>query len=209
MNKKNNEIYDYFKEFMLLSDYIVESAHTLKDIIENFDLEKLDEDISQVHKLENEADEIVHKMRNYLVKDFLPPIDREDIALIVNKLDNIEDGIDEILINVKILNIIDIKKEVIELIDILVLCCEAVKETFSNFQNFKNTDLIKRKVIYVNNLEEEGDRVYERLMMLLYKNEKDAISLVKWTNIYNCLEETIDKCEEVGDCIEDVIMKNS
>ena len=207
MNKKEN--YNYFNEFIALTDYIVKSANTLKNIIENFNLEKLNTDIYEVHRLENEADKIVHRMRNYLIKDFLPPIDREDIALLINKLDNIEDGIDEILINVKILNITEIKPEVIELINILVICCVAVKDMFIDFNNFKNIELINQKVIQVNKLEELGDRAYEKLMTLLYKSEKDPIKLIKWTNIYNCLEETIDSCEEIGDCIEDVVMKNS
>ena len=206
---KKKEDYNYFNEFITLTDYIVKSANTLKDIMINFDIEKLDNDINEVHKLENEADEIVHKMRRYLIKDFLPPIDREDIALISHKLDDIEDGIDEVLINVKILDIISINPDVIELIDILVLCTEAVKDIFLNFNNFKNTELINQKVIHVNKLEEHGDRIFEKLMSSLYKNEKDPISLIKWTNIYNCLEETIDRCEEIGDCIEDVVMKNS
>lgn len=206
---KNKENYNYFNEFITLTDYIVESSNTLKDIMKNFNIERLNTDIHDVHKLENEADKIVHKMRGFLIKDFLPPIDREDISLIINKLDNIEDGIDEILINVKILNINEIKEEVIELIDILVMCCMAVKEMFLDFKNIKNIDLIKEKVIQVNKLEELGDRTYEKLMTMLYTNEKNPIDLIKWTNIYNCLENTIDSCEEISSCIEDVIIKNS
>ena len=207
MGKKDN--YNYFEEFIKLTDYIVESANTLKDLLENFSLEKLNKDIEEVHKLENEADGIVHRMRRYLIKDFLPPIDREDIALISHKLDNIEDGIDEIIINLKILDIREIKKEIIELVDILIVCTGAVKETFVNVEDFKDTELINEKVINVNKLEEQGDRVFEKIMNILYKNEKDPIELIKWTTIYNCLENTIDSCEEVGDCIEDVVMKNS
>ena len=206
---KNKENYNYFNEFIVMTEYIVESSNTLKDIMENFNLEKLNTDIYEVHKLENEADKIVHKMRSYLIKDFLPPIDREDISLIINKLDNIEDGIDEVLINVKILDINEIKKEVVELIDILVMCCNAVKEMFMDFKNIKNVDLVNEKIIQVNKLEESGDRVYEKLMTMLYKEEKNPIDLIKWTSIYNCLENTIDSCEEISGCIEDVIIKNS
>ena len=207
MNKK--EKYNYFEEFKKVADYIVESANVLKDIMGNFNIEKLNTDIHEVHKLENEADKIVHEIRTYLIKDFLPPIDREDIALISHKIDDIEDGVDEIVINVKILDIYEIKPEVMELIDILVKCTEAVKVIFVEFKNFKNIELINQKIVYVNELEEQGDRTYEKLMTLLYKNEKDSINLIKWTNIYNCLEETIDRCEEIGDCIQDVLMKNS
>ena len=96
--KKKAE-YCYFTEFINNSNYIVESAEILKETLENYDVKKLEENINRVHKLENEADRALHKMRNYLIKDFLPPIDREDIVLIGHRLDDIEDCIDEILIN--------------------------------------------------------------------------------------------------------------
>lgn len=207
MKKKDN--YNYFKQFILITDYIVKSANTLKEIMENFDKNMLDTDITEIHKLENEADHIVHEMREYLIKDFLPPIDREDIVEIVNKLDNIEDGIDEILINTKILGIDEINSDVIELIYILVKCCEAVREIFLDFNNFKKAELIKEKTINVNNLEEQGDRVYESIMSKLYRNETNPIELVKWTNIYKCLEDTIDCCESAADTAYEVVMKNS
>ncbi len=207
MSKK--ESYNYFDEFISMTDNIVESAKILKEVIENFNIEELNSNIQEVHTLENEADKTVHKMRNYLIKDFLPPIDREDIAEIVNKLDDIEDGVDEALINIRILDIEEMKKDVLELVNVLVECSVAVKDIFVNLNNFKNIELIKQKTGQVNNLEEEGDRIYENLMTSLYKNEKDPIALVKWSNMYNCIEETIDRCEEIGDCVEDVVMKNS
>lgn len=207
MNKQGK--YNYFNEFISMADYIVESANILKEVMENFNTEKLNTNTQEVHILENEADKIVHKMRNYLIKDFLPPIDREDISEIVNKLDDIEDGIDEAIINLKILDINEIKQEAIELINILLECCIAVKDIFINLNNFKDTELIKKKTAQVNSWEEQGDKIYEKLMTSLYKHEKDSINLIKWTNMYNCIEATIDSCEEVGDCIEDVIMKNS
>ena len=207
MKKKDN--YNYFTELITMTEYIVKSADTLKNIIENFNLEKLNTDIHEVHKLENEADKVVHTMRSYLVKDFLPPIDREDIAVICHKLDDIEDGIDEVLINIKILNITEIKKEVIELVNILISSCKAVQEIFIAFNNLKNLELVSQKVIDVNHLEENGDRAYEKLMTSLYQTENNPINLIKWTNIYNCLERTIDSCEEIADSIQDVVMKNS
>ena len=205
--KKDN--YNYFDEFIKLTDYIVQSTEILNSVFENFDVKVLDEKTTEVHNLENEADRIIHKMRNYLIKDFLPPIDREDIVRIGNKLDDIEDSVDEIMINLKILNIKEVKKDVLELSEILLLSANLVKEMFLNFKNFKKTDLVKKKIIEVNNLEEKGDRAYEKAMNLLYENEKDAINLVKWTNIYNDLEETIDFCEHLSDYLEDVILTNS
>ena len=207
MSKK--ERFNYFNEFIAITEYIVKSASVLKEIVNDYNLTKLDERINEVHLLENKADHRVHLIRNNLIKDFLPPIDREDIAVISKKLDNIEDGIDEILINFKILNIKTIKKDVLELVDILNICCDAVKDMFLNLNNFKDIELINKKVIQINKLEEQGDRVYEKITTLLYKDEKDPINVIKWTKIYNCLEATIDVCEDISDCIADTVMKNS
>ena len=183
-------------ELIIITEYIVKTAETLKNVIENFNLEKLNTDIREVHGLENEADKIVHTMRNNLVKDFLPPIDREDIALISHKLDNIEDGIDEVLINIKILDITEIREEVKELVNILLSSCKVVQEIFVAFNNLKNLELVSQKVIDVNHLEEKGDRAYEKLMISLYKTEKNPINLIKWSSIYNCLEQTIHNCNK-------------
>ena len=206
---KKKEKYNYFEEFIKITEYIEESSNKLKELMNDYNVENLDRSIEEIHKLEHSSDKVVHKMREYLIKDFLPPIEREDIAVIVNKLDDIEDGIDEIAIDFKILNIKHIKKDTLEIIDILVKASTAVKGIFEKLSDLKHPELIKEKVIVVNKLEEQGDRVYERIISNLYKEEKDPIELIKWINIYKCFEETIDSCEEISDCIQDVIMKNS
>lgn len=207
MRKK--EEYNYFDEFVENSNYIVKSAEILKETIENYNEENLRINVEDVHKLENEADQRLHNMRNYLIKDFLPPIEREDIILIGHRLDDIEDFIDELLINFYIFDISKIREDVLEFTNLLIQCCEKVREALTYFKNFKKIEIIKEKIIEVNNLEEQGDRLFEKSMRKLYTEEKDSIEIIKWTAIYNCLENTIDACEKIGDEIEDVIMKNS
>ena len=208
MRKKKDE-YNYFDEFANNSTYIVESAEILKETVENYSQEKLRENIISVHKLENDADKALHRMREVLVKDFLPPIDREDIVLIGHRLDDIEDYIDEILINFNILNIEKMRDDVVEFTDLLIECAKSVKDALEDFRNFKKADSVKAKVIAINELEEKADRLYEKVMKKLYTEEKDPIEIIKWTTIYGCLENTTDACERIGDSIEDVIMKNS
>ena len=206
---KKKEKYNYFEEFIKMTEYIEKSSILLKELLNDYNQENLDKSIEEIHKLEHSSDRVVHKMRENLIKDFLPPIEREDLANIVNKLDTIEDGIDEIAIDFKILNIKHIKEDILEFTDILVQASIAVKGIFEKLSDLKHPELIKQKVIVVNKLEEQGDRVYERIISNLYKEEKDPIELIKWINIYKCFEETIDSCEEISDCIQDVIMKNS
>lgn len=207
MKKKDN--YNYFDEFVKIAEYAEESSIILNDLMCDFTTERLNNSAEKIHKLEHASDMVVHKMREYLIKDFLPPIEREDIAIIINKLDDIEDGIDEIVIDFRILDIKSIKEDILEIIDVLVKAVKAVKLVFEKLSDLKNPDLIKQRVISVNKLEEQGDRVYEKIVSDLYKKEKNPIELMKWMNIYKCFEETIDNCEQISDCIQDVIMKNS
>lgn len=206
---KKKEEYNYFNEFVNNSKYIVESAKILKETLENYSQEKLEENIIKVHKLENEADQALHKMRNYLIKDFLPPIDREDIVLMGHRLDDIEDYIDEILINFNILNISSVREDAIEFTELLIECANSVKDALENFENFKKVEVVKEKAIAINVLEEKADKLFEKAMKKLYKEETNPVEIIKWTTIYNCMENTTDACEKIADCLEDVVMKNS
>lgn len=206
--KKKDE-YNYFNEFVKNSKYIVESAEILKETMQNYSEGKLEENISRVHKLENEADKTLHNMRSYLIKDFLPPIDREDIVLIGHRLDDIEDYLDEILINFNILNISSVREDALEFTELLIECANSVKDALENFENFKKAELVTEKTIAINVLEEKADRMFEKAMKKLYKEEKDPLEIIKWTTIYNCMENTTDACEKIADCLEDVVMKNS
>ena len=207
--KKKKEEYNYFKEFVNNSKYIVESAEILKETVANYSQEMLEENITKVHKLENEADQALHKMRNYLIKDFLPPIDREDIVLIGHRLDDIEDFIDEILINFNILNISNVREDAIEFTELLIECANSVKDALENFENFKRADVVKEKSIAINVLEEKADRLFEKAMKKLYKEETNPVEIIKWTTIYSCMENTTDACERIADSLEDIVMKNS
>lgn len=206
---KKKDTYNYFDEFIKMAEYIVESAEILNNALKDYNNESLLENINKVHTLENNSDDIVHGIRNYLIKDFLPPIDREYISLIGNRLDDIEDEIDEILINFNILNINDIKEDTYEFGELLIKCCLIVKELIINLKNFKKINVLQEKTIELNKLEEDGDRVFEKAMKNLYRNEDNAIEIIKWTAIYKCFEDAFDACEHIADVIEDTILENS
>ena len=201
--------FNYFEQFLSIAEDIEKSATILKDVLSNYKYAEIENHITEVHALENSCDYKLHTMGNKLITDFLPPIDREDISLIGHRLDDIEDEVDEILINFKILNIKKVKPELNDFLILLEKCTKEVKNLIENFKNLKNPEEAKENTIKINALEDEGDRLYERLMTDLYSNTKDAIEIIKWTSIYNCFEEAIDDCERLADCISDVIIKNS
>lgn len=208
MKSKREEI-DYFDTFIKNSEYALEETKILKDFIWNYDINKTIEIENIVHKIENEADDSHHKLINFLISDFLPPIEREDIINLSHRIDDLVDNIDEIVINFNILNIEKIRVDVTNFINLLERCCIDVYEMLTKFKNLKKFDEIKEKVIIINNLEDEGDKLYQNAIKDLYKDENNPIDVIRWTTIYNCLEECFDSCERIADCVEEIIMKNS
>ena len=93
----------------------------------------------------------------------------------------------------------------------LELLAQTVNKTYEllvEFKTMKNIKLIQSKAIEVNNLEEQGDRMYENAIKELFAKEKQPTDIIRWTNIYQALENCFDACENVADCIEEVLMKN-
>lgn len=207
--KLKKETLNYFDSFIKNSSYALEASKMLRNFIYNFDVSKSAEMDNEVHKIENEADQGQHIILNYLVKDFLPPIDREDIIAIAHQIDDIIDDIDEIVINIDILNVTKLRDDVKDFVDLLEKDCERLVQMFELFKNFQDFKTIKEKIIEINMFEDEGDKLYQKALKNLYRNEKDSIEVIKWTTLYNCLENCFDSCESAADCVEEVIMKNS
>ena len=105
MIKLKKEHINYFDEFNNVASQIVSNAKLVRETINDYNPEKIEEISSSSHSIENAADKIVHAIRNELIKDFIPPIEREDIANLSHKIDDVEDHIDEIMIKFKMLNI--------------------------------------------------------------------------------------------------------
>ena len=95
-----------------------------------------------------------------------------------------------------------------KMLEVLVQTVNKVHELLVEFKTMKNIELIQSKAIEVNHLEEQGDRMYEAAIKELFTKEKQPADIIKWTNIYQALETCFDACENVADCIEEVLMKN-
>ena len=206
--KKKNE-FNYFDEFAKLAKLAIEEVEELKKYVFEFDKANSQEEMKKIHKIENIADVKLHEVKNYLFKDFLPPIDREDILAITNKLDDLADGIDEIAIDVDIYDINEISENMKKSIELLEELTKKVYDLIIEFKNLKKVKEIKEKVIEINKIEEQADRLYEDSIRQLYKNEKDAVQIIIWSNIYSTIEDCFDACEDIADCIDDVLLKNS
>lgn len=201
--------FNYFDEFIKNAGLAQEIVKKLREIIDSFEELKMEERALELHEIENKADSNLHNLKDYLLKDFLPPIDREDVLSIAHQIDNIIDGIDEIIINMNIFNITQIKPEMKEMLDLLVGTVNKTHALLIEFKNMKDKESIRNKCIEVNNLEEQGDRLYEKAIKGLFIVKENPVEIIKWTNIFEAIENSFDACENVAECIEEVLMKNS
>jgi len=199
----------YFDDFITMIGFSCEAADFLKKTLLEFDPETLSQKREEMHKIEHSADEVKHVMIKRLAKEFVSPIEREDIVNLANELDNITDKIDDLLIRMYMYNIKTVRQEVFEFADIIMRCCKALQVATVEFPNFHKSTTLKQMIIDVNTTEEEGDALYIKAMRRLYTEEKDPIEIIVWSELFDRLEDCCDSCEHVADAIEIVAMKNS
>jgi uncharacterized protein len=207
MPKKGS--YDYFKSFIEYAGCAQEAAEYLNETVLNFDPETLSARMDALHSIEHFADEINHKTIDHLAKEFLPPIDREDLALLSSAMDDVVDAIDDIMRRMCMYNVTKPRPEVDNLCELLVRCCNALKELTQEFHHFKKSSTIKNCLVQINSLEAEGDTLHFQAVSKLFTGGESALEVIIWRDIFDGFESCYDDCEHVAEVIESVVLKNS
>ena len=163
---------------------------------------------AEMHTIEHTADGVKHEMMTQLLKEFLPPIEREDIMELSHTIDEVTDAIEDVLMRMYMFNITELRSEAKEFATVIVNCCDALKDMVAELPNFRKSTTLRERVVAINGLEEQGDRLYTLAMRRLYTEEKDAVAVISWTTMFDRLEKCCDCCEHVADVVERVVMKN-
>lgn len=207
MSRKSS--YNYFDAIASLGTYSCELAVLLNNALIKFEPSKISEKVKAAHAIEHNADIAKHDMMNRLVREFLPPIEREDITSLAQEIDDVTDSIEDVLIYIDMFNIRKIRPEALKFADLLVTCCKSMAQMLEEFKSFKSSKKLRDLIIELNNLEEKGDALYVDSMRNLFHSSKDPVELMCWTEIFHRLEKCADNCEDVADIIESIVMKNS
>ena len=207
MAKKQDSF--YFDNFVSCAEESCRAAKMLKETLGDFREELLEERLEQMHEIEHSGDAKKHEMLDRLAKEFIPPIEREDIVALSQNIDNVTDKIEDVMLRVYMNNVHEIEPDALAMSDVVIRCCDAVKELLVEFREFKKSKKIKDLVIRINDFEEEADKLFMNSMRKLYAASEDPIRIIAWRDIYIYLERCADACEHVADVVESVIMKNS
>ena len=207
MSKKSDSY--YFQNFIECVECGCQAAKMLEDNLNHFDTGLLQDKLDELHRIEHDADKKKHEMMAVLVKAFITPIEREDIILLSQSIDEVTDKIEDVLIRIYINNVQQIRPEALASIKVIIRCCEALKEVMEEFADFRKSKTLHGLIIEINALEEEGDRLFIESMRRLHAEVTDPIEIIAWREIYVYLEKCCDACEHVADVVESVIMKNT
>lgn len=204
--KKN----DYFAMFVELIEFSNQSIDYLGQTLVSFNPDEtvLNQKMAELHEIEHQADKEKHALTEKLVKEFITPIEREDILAITNSLDDVTDSIEDILQRIYMFHITEIHPEALEFVRIIKDCVEKLSEIYKEFHNFKSSKTIHKDIILLNELEEEGDRIYLKSMRDLFAKNWEPLEVMAWSDVYERMELCCDKCEYAGNLVEEVIMKN-
>lgn len=207
MANKNDRF--YFNGFVNGITCSCEAAEKLKSTLDNFNAEKIHASMEALHAIENKGDRIKHEMLEALVKAFITPIEREDIFKLSEKIDDLTDAIEDILIHIYTSNVTSIRPDVVEYTDLLTQCCVATKNLLIDFESFPKSKQLRKYVVEINHLEEIADKLYIEALRELHADSSKVLDIIIWREIYKYFERCFDACEHIADVVETIMITNT
>ncbi len=195
----------FFVLFEQSAQNVLKTARQLQDML--YTWEDLRERASVITALEHEGDAITHQIAAELHRTFVTPFDREDIAMLANSLDDITDLLHSAADAITLYNIERPTDKVKEMVDVAVEAITEVGNAVCEIEGRIDKEKLLKRCIEINRLENVGDSLYRSAMAELFTNCKDFAYIIKWREIYEDIENAIDRCEDVANILEGVVLK--
>lgn len=195
---------DFFVLFQKQAENIVLGAQAFVRMLEHYSA--VPEQVQSIKAIEHAGDEITHQLFRKLNQTFITPFDREDIHELGSTMDDVIDLIDAAASRFVLYRVAHIRPGTVELCKVLAA---ATVETSAAVHAMQSPDKALQHVIEINRLENESDRICRTLIAQLFEEEKKPVEIIKWKEIFEVIETAVDKCEDVSNVIESVILKNA
>lgn len=204
---------NFFEMFNQHADRIVEAARAFTLLVANYSNVQLREQYNRdVDTAEKAADGITRLINQTLHKTFITPIDREQIHSLINTMDDVADLIQDSAETMALYDVHHMTDEIIRLTELSVKCCERVKDAvylLDNIGDSKTAEAALKTCEEIDRLESDADRVMRTAMSKLFREESDVREVIKLKAIYELLETVTDKCEDVANLIEGIVLENA
>jgi predicted phosphate transport protein (TIGR00153 family) len=201
---REGKFFDFFNEHAALA---AEAAVELQALLA--DLSQLERRSRAIEKNEKKADQITHQTMQLLHKTFVTPLDREEIHQLITGMDDTLDLMEDVATCLFLYDVKTVTPDAQKLCDICVACTIKVKEAVTRLDSMKNADTILKLCGDIDRLESEADFVFRSALARLFREEADVKQLIKLKEVYQLLESITDKCEDVANVIEGIVLENA
>ena len=193
----------FYADFVALADEIRRGARLLEEMLgpDHPIWDKADE----IKEVEHKCDFLTHEIIQRLHRTFVTPLDREDIFTLARSLDDVMDAIDASAAIVRLYHISKVRQDARDLAQIIMASAEQVVKAMTALERRKG---VAEPAVEINRLENEADRAHQTAVRLLFEEERDPIQIMKWKEILDFLEEATDRCEDVANVLEGVVVKH-
>jgi predicted phosphate transport protein (TIGR00153 family) len=210
-NKTGRSKLNYYDAFMKQAQFAKSEAELLAEVARNFTTAQAVSDfLPRAHEIEHTADELNHAVLHAIDVDFVTPFDRNDIIELTNALDDIVDGIEEVIQRLYMFDVHFMHPDVIPLTELLTRSTGMLVEAMADFQNFKKFGQFIERMEKVSTVEEEADAAYLEAMHRLFTEDNDnPVRLMVWMDIFEHIEACADRIDETAAIMGNIILKNS
>lgn len=204
LSPKEDKFFDYFIQF---GETATEAAEILKNLTN--DLREAEIKFREIEEVEHKGDKLLHEIMEALNKTFITPIDREDIYEIAKALDDIVDNIEATASRFIMFNVTETREAAKVLAELILQSCKEVTKLMKAFKTMKKSQNVITSIIEINRMEDQGDNDFRVAVRALFTSDIPTLEVIKWREIYEFYEQTLDACEDVSDIVEGVVMKHA
>lgn len=197
----------FFDLFENIADVVHKMAITLKDLVNESDVDKRAELASMIENLEHNNDDYTHSVFTELGRNFITPLDREDIHSLATRLDDISDYIYASSKKINFYKVNPNDLGIHKLADLILQGSIEIKKAVHGLRDMKNLREMTEAIVRINSIENQADDVFDMSIDALFNQENDFKEVIKKREIYQVLESATDKCEDAANVIESIIIK--
>jgi len=201
---RETSFFDYFDKHAALT---VAGAKALQSLVSSG--ANLGPKAKRIKEIEHEADVITHQCIEALHTTFITPIERSDVHQLISRMDDVVDFIEAAADRLVLYELETMTDEVKDMSDTLVRATLEVEQAVRALRDMSNAERIRQLCVEVNRLENEADAVLRNALAKLFRTEQNAITVIKWKEIYELIEEATDRCEDIANTIEGVVLENA
>jgi predicted phosphate transport protein (TIGR00153 family) len=200
----------FFELFNKHANLTVEGAKALASLLQNYDdVGGREAWIKKIEQLERGADRVTHDTVALLHATFVTPFDRDDIHRLISRMDDILDLIQDAAESLMLYDMQKLTPEALHLANLLEICCQRVHDAVALLKSMDNAPQILKLAQDIDQLESDADRVMRSAISKLFREETDVRQVIKLKAVYELLETATDKCQDVANVIEGVVIENA